>query len=511
MKFKFLIILSFLLLSLNIGKAQKKEKIKYQADVMKYSRENKEPVRKLLNNVIFRQGTLIIKCDSANFYNKRNIMEAYGNIIITDVDSLKISGNKLIYDGNNKTAKLRENVIYNKNDYNLETNYLDYNIKDKIGKFYEKGILTEKENTLISKNGIFYAQKKYSIFFNAVEFNGPEYILKTDSLKYNSTNEVLETYGFTEIFTEDSIYIEAHGGNFKTKKESSLLNMSIIETNNYILEANEINLDNETMFYYANDNVNLKIKDSDYTVSGNEGYYDKKKNITKIYGDPLLKKVFQNDTFYLSSDTIVAFDDSTNLDMIIAYNNVKFYKKNFKGKTDSISFIIEDSLINMFNNPIIWNGDNQITSDSINFKIYDNTIEEMNLIKNAFIVSRDSMKNFNQIKGRNMKAFFDDSNFLKNINVNGNGETVYFALNETSDKILGLNYIICSDLKLNFNKSEIQNIIFFKNPKAKLIPPHEIKEEDLFLKNFNWREKEKPKIQDVVHYFRKKIYLRNEN
>ena len=287
--------------------------------------------------------------------------------------------------------------------------------------------------------------------------------------------------------------------------------MGIIETNNYILEANEINLDNETMFYYANNNIKLQIKNSDYIISGNEGYYDKKKNITKIYGDPLLKKIFQNDTFYLSSDTIIAFDDSTNLDMIIAYNNVKFYKKNFKGKTDSISFIIKDSLINMFNNPIIWNGNNQITSDSINFKIYDNTIEEMNLIKNAFIVSRDSMKNFNQIKGRNMKAFFDDSNFLKNINVNGNGETIYFALNETLDKIIGLNYIICSDLKLNFNKNEIQNIIFFKNPKAKLIPPHEIKEEDLFLKNFNWREKEKPKIQDVVHYFRKKIYLRNEN
>ena len=511
MKFKFLIILSFLLLTLNLGKAQKKEKITYQADELKYSRENKEPVRKLLNNVIFRQGTLVIKCDSANFYTKRNIMKAYGNIIITDVDSLKISANKLIYDGNNKTAKLRENVIYNKKDYNLKTNYLDYNIKDKIGKFYEKGVLTEKKNTLISKNGIFYAQKKYSIFFNTVEFNGPEYILKTDSLKYNSTNEVLETYGFTEIFTEDSIYIKALGGKFKTKKKSSLLNMGIIETNNYILAANEINLDNETMFYYANNNIKLQIKNSDYIISGNEGYYDKKKNITKIYGDPLLKKVFQNDTFYLSSDTIIAFGDSSNLNVIIAYNNVKFYKKNFKGKTDSISFIIKDSLINMFNNPIIWNGNNQITSDSINFKIYDNTIEEMNLIKNAFIVSQDSMKNFNQIKGRNMKAFFDDSNFLKNINVNGNGETIYFALNETLDKIIGLNYIICSDLKLNFNKNEIQNIIFFKNPKAKLIPPHEIKEEDLFLKNFNWREKEKPKIQDVVHYFRKKIYLRNEN
>ena len=76
--------------------------------------------------------------------------------------------------------------------------------------------------------------------------------------------------------------------------------MGIIETNNYILKANEINLDNETMFYYARNNIKLKIKNSDYIISGNEGYYDKKKNITKIYGDPLLKKVFQNDTFYLS-------------------------------------------------------------------------------------------------------------------------------------------------------------------------------------------------------------------
>ena len=68
-------------------------------------------------------------------------------------------------------------------------------------------------------------------------------------------------------------------------------------------------------------------------------------------------------------------------------------------------------------------------------------------------------------------------------------------------------------VKISFTNGAILSAknIFFKNPKAKLIPPHEIKEEDLFLKNFNWREKEKPKIQDVVHYFRKKIYLRNEN
>ncbi len=338
MKIKFLSVIFFSLFILNSVNGQKKEKIKYQADELKYLRENREPVRKLINNVIFKQGTITIICDSANFYNKRNIMEAYGNIIITDIDSLKISGNKLIYDGNKKIAKLRENVIYTKNNYELRTNFLDYNIEDKIGKFFEYGILKENENTLKSKEGIFYAQGEYSIFYNDVEFNGPEYILFTDSLKYNSVNEVIVTYDSTRIVTEDSIYVNSLGGNFKTKTKSSFLKMSTIETNNYTLEANEINLDNNTLFYLANKNVKLTVKDSDYIVTGNKGYYDKKNNITKIYDDALLKKVFSNDTFYLSSDTIIAYDNSTNLDMIIAHNNVKFYKENFKGKADSITF-----------------------------------------------------------------------------------------------------------------------------------------------------------------------------
>ena len=164
----------------------------------------------------------------------------------------------------------------------------------------------------------------------------------------------------------------------------------------------------------------------------------------------------------------------------------------------------------MYDDPIVWNGNNQITSDTINFKIYNDKIEEMNILKNAFIISKDTIDNFNQIKGRNMKATFLDNNHIESIEVTGNGETIYFALNEESNTILGLNYIICSDLKLNFIDNDVDNIIFYKNPKAKLIPPHEIQDEDLYIDSFNWREDEKLKINDVVHYFRKKIYLRND-
>ena len=109
-----------------------------------------------------------------------------------------------------------------------------------------------------------------------------------------------------------------------------------------------------------------------------------------------------------------------------------------------------------------------------------------------------------------MKALFDEMNNIQSISVKGNGETIYYALDENLENMIGLNYIICSDLILNFNENEISNIIFYKDPQAKLIPPHEISEDDKFIESFSWREDEKPTLQDVVFYLRKKIYLRNE-
>ena len=301
------------------------------------------------------------------------------------------------------------------------------------------------------------------------------------------------------------------GGVFKQESNYSKLSSSKIETDQYILEGDIINYDDENSIYYASKNVKLKIKESDYYVYGDEGIYFKESNKTKIFGNTLLKKIIENDTFYLSSDTILAVDENNEIKNLYAYNNVKFYKENFIGKSDSILFNINDSLIKMFNDPIVWNLNNQMTSDTITFKLISNKVEEMSLLKNSFIISKDSLGNFNQIKGRNMLATFLDDNYLNSINVNGNGETIYFGLNEESNSILGLNYIVCSDLKLNFKNNDLNNIIFYKNPIAKMIPPHEIKEEDLYIKSFHWREEDKPKISDVVYYFRKKIYLPDDS
>ena len=509
MKFNYYLLIFLTLISYSLS-GQKKEKISYKADELKFRRIDKEPVRKLIGNVIFRQGDTEIKCDSANFYNRKNILEAYGNILITNSDSSTINAQLLVYDGETKSAKLRKNVIYIKGDEQIKTNNLDYFIDEKRGFFFNEGELKDESNTLISKNGIFYGNKDLSIFYIDVKLQGKDYKLSADSMSYNSKTKEAITYGYTEILSDDSLYIESLGGSFIQDSNNSKLNSSKIESDEYILEADFINFDEINSIYLAQNKVKLKIKETDYYVLGDEGIYDRENNITKIYGNTLLRKNIEQDTFYLTSDTILAFDSKNDMSKLYAYNNVKFYKNNFIGKTDSVVFLVKDSLLEMYNEPIIWNNNNQISSDTIKFKLIDDKVDEMNLTRNSFIISQDTLGNFNQIKGRNMKADFYENNFLKSIEVSGNGETIYFGINDETSSIIGLNYIICSDLKLNFNENEIENIIFYRNPKAKMIPPHEIKETDLYLKSFNWRKEESPNIQDVVFYFRKKIYLRND-
>ena len=489
---------------------QKREKIKYEADELKFQRIGKEPVRKLIKNVIFVQGDTEVRCDSANFYNKKNLMEAYGNVKIYNPDSSVITSNILIYYGNKKIAKLRGNVIYNKDQQEIKTQKLDYYIDEEKGLYFDGGRLKDETNNLKSMNGTFFGDRNISSFSKKVEFRGKDYIMYSDSMIYNTETKEATTFGFSEIISDDSVIINSLGGSYNESNFNTSLSSSVIETNQYILEADIIKYNESERVYEANQNIKLKIKDSNYYILGNSGIYDREKKITKIFDEPLLKKYIENDTFYLTSDTILAYENNRDITMLEAFNNVKFYKKKFKGKSDSIKFDLSDSTITMFNDPIVWSGKNQITSDTINFILNENNIDEMNLIKNAFIVSEDTLKNFNQIKGRLMKAEFDKNNNIKFINVKGNGETIYYALDEKLENMIGLNYIICSDLRLNFRENEISNIIFYKNPKAKLIPPHEISEKDKFIKFFNWRESEKPTIQDVVFYLRKKIYLRNE-
>ena len=496
-------LLCFLIaFSTNLAEAQRANRIRYTADTLRNSKNDRGRYRKLISNVVFRQRGTTVYCDSSYFYPRENLMEAYGHVRIVD-DSAIITSRRLTYQGNDRIAKLRQDVVYTNGTRTLYTDILDYDLNTKVASFFEHGRLVDVENVLTSDRGFYYESSEVVFFYDSVVLVNPEYTLYADTMEYRTPSKIAYTYGPTTIVGKDSSVLNSIGGEYFTEIKKENFTEGQISTPDYLLDADQLYFDDLTGFYEAIGNVKLTAKHEDSWITGDEGTYDLEKGLTKIWGNAIMKKLMDDrDTFYLNADTLVNIESEIDAEeRVLAYYDVRMFKSNLQGKSDSASYVLVDSMIYFYEDPILWNEGNQLESDSINVLLVNNLIDKMYLNQNAFVISQDTLKNYNQIKGRNMIAQFDGRQ-ITTIDVNGNGESNYYYLLEDQTGIMGLNHILCSNMILRFDEGLLDNISFYTNPDATFYPTHELFNASEQLEGFDWRVDERPSLGDVVYYFR---------
>ncbi len=500
-KISHILFFSLIILPLVTFGQKKNERIQYKADELFEFREKGKKIRKLTGNVVFAQEGTTMYCDSSLYYVRDNVMEAFGHVKIID-DSTVITSNTLVYDGKQKTAKLREQVIYTHGEQQLFTDFLDYNTDTEVANYFNGGKLKDSTNTLSSEIGYLYSKEDYAQFRTNVNLEAPDYTLKSDTLNYDTNTKIAITLGKTEITNEDGSVLHAKGGEFRTEEDQSEFVSGNIETEDYYLEGDELFFDDLNQYYKAIGNVKLRAKEEDVILYGDEGFSDKNREISKVYGHAFMKRIFEKDTFYISADTLVSIESEyDSAKRVLAYNNVKLWRYNLQGIADSASYFLSDSTIFLYNDPVIWNLDNQIEGDTITVEISNDQIKTMTLLQNSFLIGIDTINNYNQVKGRTMKASFVEG-IISRIDVNGNGEALYYVLDEsdsTNITTMGMNRILCSDLTMRFVNEELDNISFYKKPEAKFIPPHELTDEIQRLKGFLWRGDNRPTFEEVVY------------
>ncbi len=160
----------------------------------------------------FKQDYSIMTSDSAYFYPQRNSFDAFGNVHITQGDTLNIYADKLNYNGNNKTAILTNNVRMIDKDAILTTNYLTYNTATRIGTYLDGGKLISKDNVLTSKNGYYFARSRDAYFRYNVNLVTPDALIKTDTLRYSTATRIAYFLGPSNIYDtkdkKDTLYTE---------------------------------------------------------------------------------------------------------------------------------------------------------------------------------------------------------------------------------------------------------------------------------------------------------------
>jgi lipopolysaccharide export system protein LptA len=479
--------------------AQKRLKLQH-ADHLSGSKINDERIDKVRGNVVFTQNTTTIYCDSAYFYKSKNIIEAFGKVRITEGDSVTITSNKLEYDGNTKKAKLRSDVVFTKlATAVLYTDYLDYERPKNQAYYYNGGRLVDSINVLTSNKGYYNVNNNLASFKRKVKVVNPDYTMTSDSLQYNSRTKVIYFVTETTVINKDSSTFVYEGGQYDTRTRRSDLAKGAGESIDYQVKGLKYDLDAIRGIYRIRGDVVMTSKKENLIIYGQASDYYKKRGLTKIYNKAYIAKITEdNDTLYVTADTLVSIEsEDPTKKRLLAYHNVKIYKRDMQGKADSLAYRVSDSTMYFYRDPVLWTNGNQMTADSISMLIRNNTIDKIFLVANSFVISQDTILNFNQIKGRRMTAQFVGDH-IHHVLVEGNGESLFFALNEEKQGLTGMNKIICSNIMIRFIEGQVNNFTFLVKPEANFIPPRELKPDMRALKGFSWKVKEKPERKDVV-------------
>jgi len=139
--------------------------------------------------------------------------------------------------------------------------------------------------------------------------------------------------------------------------------------------------------------------------------YNQENDYLKATGGRPLLSIADKDTLFLASDTLLSTqaNDTDTTRLMEAYEDVRIFKEDLQAIADSLAFISKDSLFKLFRDPILWSDTSQFKGDSIFIQMKDGGIDKIYLYGNAFIVTTPDLQFFNQIKGKNITAFFVDN------------------------------------------------------------------------------------------------------
>ncbi|MFW5657027.1 MAG: OstA-like protein [Bacteroidota bacterium] len=471
--------------------SQKTRRISYEANIIEMNTQIAGGAYRLLGDVVFRHKGTIMYCDSAYYYRTENSLDAFSDVFINRGDTTRLYGDFLHYDGNREYAEVRDNVRLINKESELVTDYLDYDMANNLAYYKNGGTLTSEENILVSLEGYYHTDTDVAHFRDSVEITNPDYIILSDTLVYKLEPEIAFFHGPTQIIG-DSNYIYCEDGWYDTKQDISQLNKNAyMQSKEYIIKGDSLYYDRNNGYGLATDYVEIIDTIQHVILAGKFGEYYESSEEALLTDSAMMVQVENGDSLFLHADTLRSDLDTTGQKIVKAFYQVKFFRPTLQGKCDSLTYVFRDSVIQMFNQPVLWSENRQLTADYIEIYTKDELVDKMVMEDNAFIsmIDDSSTEKYNQIKGRTINGYFRE-NMVYKIDVLGNAEAVYYPKDD--EEYIGLNRAVSSEITIFIEEKTIQKIKFLTDVSATLHPISQVSETEKFLDGFQWLDNLRP-------------------
>lgn len=189
--------------------------------------------------------------------------------------------------------------------------------------------------------------------------------------------------------------------------------------------------------------------------------------------------------------------DSTRIGFLSAIGKVKIFKKDIQVACDSLVYCDLDSLARLYKEPFIWQEiTRQYSADSVTLVVNEGKMQKASLMSNAFIVIKEDETSYDQIKGTEMLAFFDDEGQLNRFDVLGGASALFYL--EENGALATVNKPESKMLSAILKNGEIQRIYYFEEAKNDGYPVVQLSNEEKQLKGFNWQPDRRPADRNAV-------------
>lgn len=260
-----------------------------------------------VGNVIVKQNNTTFYCDSAIFNKRARTLEAFGNVHINDADSVHTYSQYLLYYIDTRIANLKKKVKLTDGKITLFTEELRYDANEKIGDYYNGGRVVNGKSVLTSQEGTYYGEMKDVYFKKNVVLNDPSYVLKSDSLLYNTQTEISTFITRTYITDSSGKTIEAKEGSYDVKNRKAFFTGRPIITDPRArtrIVANQIDRDDRTGLSLLTGNAVYIDSAQGVSVLANRIQANSHEGSFFATQQPLMILKQESDSIYIAADTL---------------------------------------------------------------------------------------------------------------------------------------------------------------------------------------------------------------
>ena len=225
---------------------------------------------------------------------------------------------------------------------------------------------------------------------------------------------------------------------------------------------------------------------------------------TEIIRDTIITQkdsTFKKDkmTIALNEKREKAFKDSadksdSSIRYFLAFHHVRIFNDSLQSVCDSMFYSTKDSTFRLYYDPVVWNGESQLTGDTMFLFTENNKPKRVYAFEQTMVVNKTREGFFNQMSGKTLNAYFIDGK-IDYVRIKGSQSESIHYMQEDDSSYYGMNRTAADVIELYFKKDDLKRVSWVNSVTGNMFPMTKIPPDQKELKNFKWLDARRPKTR----------------